>query len=508
MKIKKFYFFCVSLILAVLIFFSSCRKINEATELGGGLIPPVDYIHTFDTLINTFAYNDSFGLVNDSLRLGKNDEYFMGLISNDPIMGKTDAKVFFELKPFYYPFTFGNTNPDSLYLDSVVLVMSYVETYGDTNALQQVNVYEVDNNLSVNNFRPDSFYLVRENNITYSNLLGSRMFTPSVLNDSVFAFRDTTAGQLRIRLNNSFGQRLLEYDSSSNILTGAYADDSVFRSKFRGFAVESVSGNAIMGFNLADTSKTKLAIYYRYTKNGKDDTTVANFTFNASGNDFTGGFDLSHYSAAANYVTRDYNGTPFLASLNNGTVSDQHLFIQNNPGTYTYIKIPDLAQVSNRALYRAELIVEQDYDPSDNSFTPPNLMYLDAYDDSVSSNFKFRTVPYDLEFDVNGNPNLASFGSFPYTEQDLSGNPIKVWRFNITRYVQNYLTGELPLYDFRLSSPVVIKENYAVPPSSDFVLSVYVNPSIAKGRVRLIGSTGAGDINPRRMRLRLIYSRL
>ncbi|HPG11294.1 MAG TPA: DUF4270 family protein [Chitinophagaceae bacterium] len=508
MKISKFYYFFVSLTLAVLLIFSSCRKINEATELGGGLIPPIDYIHTFDTLINTLAYNDSFGLVNDSLRLGKNDEYFLGLISNDPIMGKTNAKVFFELKPFYYPFTFGNTNPDSLYLDSVVLVMSYVETYGDTNALQQVNVFEVDNNLPANNFRPDSLYLVRESGVTYSNLLGTRMFTPSVLDDSVFAFRDTTAGQLRIKLNNSFGQRLLEYDSTSNIITGAYANDSVFRSKFRGFALESVSGNALMGFDLADTAKTKLAIYYRYKKNGITDTTVTYFKFNSDGNDFTGAFDLSHYSAAANHVTRDYSGTPFMASLSNGTASDQNLFIQNNPGTYTIIKIPDLANVSNRALYRAELIAEQDYDPSDNLFAPPSLMYLDAFDDSVTSNFKFRTVPYDLLFDINGNANLVDFGSVPYTETDLSGNPIKVWKFNITRYIQNYLTGELPLYDFRLSSPVVIKENYAVPPSTDQVLSVYVNPSIAKGRVRLIGSTGAGDTNPRRLRLRLIYSRL
>ena len=139
---------------------------------------------------------------------------------------------------------------------------------------QTVNGYELDQS---NNFK-DSSYLIRENNLTYSNLLGSKTFLPGSLNDSVFARMDTTKNQLRIKLNNSFGDRLLHYDSTSSVTTGAYASDSVFRSKFMGFAFQSIgSGNAIMGFDLTG-SNTKLAIYYNYPKpGGTGDTTGFNY---------------------------------------------------------------------------------------------------------------------------------------------------------------------------------------------------------------------------------------
>lgn len=508
MKIRHLAFSVSTVIIAFVVFFSSCRKINEATELGGGLIPPVDNITTFDTLMSAVVFNDTFGILNDSLRLSKTDEYFLGKISNDPLFGQTDAKIFMELKPFSYPFTFANTNRDSLHIDSVVLVLSYVETYGDTNALQTVNVYEIDNSLPKDNFRPDSFYLVRKNDVAYTNLLGSRSFAPKILDDSVKVYRDTTAKQMRIRLSDAFGQRLLDYDSTSNTVTGAYANDSVFRSKFRGFALESVSGNAIMGFNLADAVNTKLAIYYRYEKNAKTDTTVTYFGFNSDGTSTSGNFSINNYSASANYVVRDYSGTPLMASLNNGTVSDSYVYLQNNPGTFSTIKFPDLPSISNRVLYRAELIVEQEYDISDNTFGTPELLYLDAYDTSIASGTKFRVIPYDLSFDINGNLNLFNFGAVPLSQIDPLGRQVKIWRFNITRYLQHYLTRTVPLYDFRLSAPVTIKENYGIPPATPTLFNVFVNPTIAKGRVRLIGTTGAGDTNPRRLRLRLVYSRL
>ena len=49
---KKLRFIIYSNRSTVAIVFSACRKINEATELGGGLIPPVDNINTFDTYLD------------------------------------------------------------------------------------------------------------------------------------------------------------------------------------------------------------------------------------------------------------------------------------------------------------------------------------------------------------------------------------------------------------------------------------------------------------------------
>ncbi|MEP6699811.1 MAG: DUF4270 family protein [Bacteroidota bacterium] len=490
MKIRSIAFSFLFIIATVAILFSACKKINEATELGAGLIPPVDNINTFDTSISIQAFNDTFGLANDSQYLSRNEEFFLGRINTDPFFGKTDARLFLELKPLFYKFAFANSRPDSLHIDSVVLVLNYVETYGDSTVPQTVNVYEIDQS---SDFRRDSFYLIRKNNFTYSNLLGSRTFTPQLLDDSVKAYRDTTKNQLRIRLNNSFGTRLLGYDSSA---TGAYFNDSIFRTKFKGFALQSMNtGEAVIGINLI-SNNTKLAIYYRYEKNLKTDTTVAYFGFNGTS------ASEKDASAVANYIKRDYTGTPLAASVG-GSNPDPIVYIQNSPGSFATIKIPDLANLSNRLIHRAELIVEQLYDPLDPVYKAPELLYLDAADPSITRNYKFRTIPYDLQYTPTGF-DLRSFGTIPQNGFDASGNKIKIWKFNLSRYVQHVLTHTQSLYELRLFAPFTLNESYGIPPGIDQVFPFFVNPTIVKGRVRL----GGGNHPTQRMRLRLIYSKL
>lgn len=475
-------------IASVAVLFSACKKINEATELGGDLIPPVDNITTFDTTINVQAFNDTFGLATDSQYLSKNEEYFLGKINNDPFFGKTDARIFLELKPALYPFYFANAKPDSLYIDSVVLVLNYIETYGNTTTLQTVNVYELDQS---NNFRSDTSYLIRKDNFTYTSQLGTKTFAPRSLSDTVKAYRDTTINQLRIRLANSFGSRLLSYDSINTSFNGAYANDSAFRSKFKGFAIQSMNtGNAAMGFDL-NGPNTKLAIYYRYDKNLKRDTTVAYFPFSPG------------YCAAANYIKRDYTGTPTLASVG-GVAQDPVVYIQNSPGTFSILKIPDLLTINNRLIHRAELIVEQLYDPSDTLFRAPDLLYLDASDPSITAKNKFRTIPYDIFFNNTGGLNLVSFGSFPISSVDASGNKIKIWKFNLSRYVQHVLTKTQSLYDLRILAPFTLNSQYGIPPGTDITATIFANPTTTKGRVRL----GGGNHPTQRMRLRLVYSKL
>jgi hypothetical protein len=403
--------------------------------------------------------------------------------------------MFFQLIPPFAKYYHANMPwPDSLHIDSVVLVLNYVESYGDTNTAQTVNVYELDQS---NSFKSDTAYLIRKSDLTYSTLLGSKTFLPSTLNDSVKAYKDTTVNQLRIRLNNSFGDRLLGYDSSA---TGAYLNDSAFKSKFKGFALQSMTtGNALMGFNMTGAN-TKLAIYYKYNKGGpailRD--TVAYFGFNAN-------------CAAANFIKRDYTGTPLLTSINNSpAIPDPIIYMQGYPGTFANLKIPGLAGLSNRVVHRAELIVEQLYDITDKTFLTPDFLYLDASDPTITaSNYKFRTIPYDVTFDnSSGTLNLGSFGISPLSAIDGFGNPIKTWHFNITRYVQHILTNTQTSYDLRLFAPFVITEEFGIPPGTDQLVAVAVNESIAKGRVRLVGNNGPLDNNPHRIRLRIVYSKL
>jgi hypothetical protein len=495
------------IITGTLILFSSCKKINEATELGGDLIPAVDNITTFDTTLTVEAYNDLFtftgtnSLLDDSTSSFYSDEQFLGVISNDPLFGKTEAEMYFELKPSIYKHSFGNV-PDSLHLDSIVLILDYVETYGDSTIPQTINVYEISSE-----FRADTSYLVRRNDyFTTSNLLGSRTFKPENLKDSVAAYLDTTSNQLRIKLDNSFGERLLNYDTTSGTSSDAYSSDSAFRTKFRGFALKSeAGGNAIMGFNLLGAN-TKLAIYYKDDNNDapvdKWDTAVAYFVFKIPVVPKD-----KDASASANYIQRDYSGTPLLAAQG-GTSPDPFVYIQNTPGSFATLKIPGLGSLNNRIVHRAELIAEQVYDVSDSMFPPPAYLFLDAYEPSLS---KYLTIPYDLIYDGNsGTYNLGSFGIAPINVPDGSGNVIRTWHFNLSRYVQHVVNNTDSAYELRLFAPFYTKDQYRPPVMGATASSVIINinPTLAKGRVRLAGNTDPLDPNPHKMRLRVIYSKL
>lgn len=479
----------------------SCKKINESSLLGGNLIPAVDNITTFDTILDVEAYNDIFSLTNpagepDSIALGSGETHFLGNITTDPLFGRSAGTVFMQLKPTTFKLPFAFKHIDSLIaLDSVVLVLKYVTAYGDTMQQQAVNVFEIDHS---NVFRNDSSYRVRENNFTYTNFLGTRTYFPADLNDSIKLFRDTvltTANELRIKLDDAFGQRLLNYDSSDNVLNNAYYSDSAFNLLFKGFAVvPGGTGNALIGLN---PSTSKLAIYYRYKKNGLADTTVTNFSFLST-------------SAKANYVQRDYSGSQ-LANYQDPNTPHDFVFLQTQPGTFATIKVPGLIGLSNRVVHRAELILEQAaYDPvTDSIFRVPQQLFLDYYDSSANH---FAASTYDFNGAYNSSTfsytyNAEAYGMQGKKEFDLAGNQITKWNFDISRWVQNIVSGRDKYYPMRLSAPFRTRLIFTSSTAGRVYSYLFpLNPSIAAGRVRLYGGTPAS--NPERMRVRIIYSKI
>lgn len=482
-RLSRFILISFSLLLII----SSCKKINEATDLGDEIIPGVDGVNTFDTTLLVETYDTIFNPIKDSIRVGRDNDHILGNISNDPFFGKTNAKIFLELKPEFYKWGFsGIYNKDSLEIDSVVMVLGWNGTYGDTMAQQRVRVWEMDPNVE---FRIDSFYLLRNEYFTHTTLLGTKDFFPYQLRDSVKSFQDTTAGQLRIRLDNSFGRRLLDYDT-----TNAYFSDSAFRTYFRGFEIESdetFGGNALMAFGLLNNPKTKLAIYYRYRKAGQYTPAVSYFLFKQV---------LPGASAQHNYIERfNFTGTP-LAAASNTPGQDDYAYLINTPGSYTTIKIPGLRNLGNRVINRAELIVEQVFDISDRKFTLPESLMLDVYD-STLGDYKF--TPYDYKVDGRTGAPDPSYGMFGNNTTDGFGNPIRVWRFNLTRYVQNTLIKRDSVHDFRLFTAKGVVQRLPVT-GGYTIYSAPINSQFAFGRVRV----GGGNHATQRMRLRIIYTKI
>ena len=463
-------------------FFSNCTKI-KGTDIGAGLLPAIDNVITFDT---TFEVIASTFQTPDSLvpRLGREingnaGQFILGHISNDPQFGKTTASIFMELKPTNYPFLFENV-ADSLFLDSAVLCLRWTNTFGDTNALQTINVHRISEKL-----KSDSAYLTNKS-VQFGELIGTKTFAPSVLNDSLILFRQSLNNQLRIRLNNSFARALLSFDTTG---LSPYKSDSLYRDFLKGFAlVPQTSGtnsNALMSFAMSDTA-TQLRIYYRYTKSGKPDTTFKNFIFN---NGIPG--------AAANHIVRNYTGSEAPRHLGTKPRGDSLVYLQAAPGTYTMLKIPGLDEFKqkkgNVMVHLAQLSMQEVSTPGrrPNIFQTPEYLYAEMLD---SANKKY--YPFLSDAFVNGKFESFIFGGQRKYISDNSGQFLSSYNMNLTRYLQGIITKNNPNFQLRLTAPYSLRYE-------DLFITFALN-NLARGNVVL----GGGNHSSKKMKFRVVYSKL
>ena len=309
----------------------------------------------------------------------------------------------------------------------------------------------------------------------------------------------------------AFAMRIFnDQDSTSNPLNNAFNKDSIFRSKFNGFAitVSGSVGNTLFYVNLAE-AKSRLEFHYHKTKNGIKDSVMQAFQMYPSANFSTAA------SSSANYIARDYTGS----QVNNPLINNNYL--QTSPGTYINLQIPRLTNYSNRIVHRAYLIVEQtpDVAATDNIYTAPPFLYVDLKDTLFTTPQQYKPVYFDLSTRVPYNPDVKTatdlFHPFPVANVDIStfgGNAVKRfepsgvpffrYEINLTRYVQHIVTNGYRNYDLRLYAPF----NYYYPQYSGTQIVIpYFNP-IALGRVRV----GAGSTQniPHKMRLVVIYSKV
>jgi hypothetical protein len=472
-----------SVFLTSLIFFLSCKKINEATQLGDNLVPAVDNVHTFEVALSTTTNN---ALLNDTAtaKVLYSDLVALGDV-NDPEFGHTHANIDFNISPSAfgaYPFV----KTDSLSIDSVVLSLSYQAAYGDTvnDGIQTLRVYEIAQNSGFNDTTAYKFADPATDFATTGPQLGSVTYAIKNLKDSITLTRGTDTSQVnnvvRIRLNNSLGDRFALYDTTSSA-NGGFKNDSIFRTLFRGFAVKAdQTGNALSFFNLSDVSNTKLTVYFRY---GKGDTSSFEFHHSANGQ--------------SNYIERQEGGN-YLTYLNNG--AGDKIYLQSTPGSYASIKIPGLSLLGNKIIHRAELLAVKIPSASDDIFTPPTL-FLDKINDGGDTAFSFDTdmaLQYGTFKLFDG---LESSYSIPSFGGSLKSD--NAYHFNITRYVQGIVTKKDPNYTLRLYAPLRTI-NYSKAIKGKILLPV--NPAPAMGRVTLGG--GSYTDSTSRLRLRIIYSNL
>lgn len=485
--------------LTAVVFFSflnwNCTKL-DTTKIGSDLLPAVDNVNTFDTILTV---NSTQGLFLDSTYIGKTDDYALGSITFDPLFGLTTANAFMQLKPPFFPYYWGNPNDTitgtGLGLDSVVLCLKYKGFWGDSTQLIHLEVKEVNEP-----FFRDSVY--KDNPTVYQPVysgvtLGSADVDVRKLGDYVKFKngRDSVNYQVRIKLSQSWAQQLFNRDSiQSSNLNNAFYNDSIYRRFYNGLAVLASGGNGLMYVNIADTA-SKLEVHYRRKNNGKIDSVYSSLRLNSNS------FGTYPPSNAVNNIIRNRGGYPVSAPL-----SGEH-YLQTAPGTYVNLNIPGLSTLSNRIIHRAEIIVEQI--PTDmvldEKLSAPNFLYLDLRDTTIEA--KWKPIYFDLNTTVIYDPDFKSI--YPYYPGTIDFNyfggfkrsnaaSLKYYNFNISRYVQRMVTQHTPNYELRLYAPYNINYKQYSPSYIPF------GNNMAYGRVRI----GSGSNPNYKLRLRIVYSKL
>lgn len=474
-------------VIAVLSFFFifSCTKI-DTTDLGNDLIPAVDNVNTFETVLD--IETDNLLFTNQSIEFPYNLDHAVGIIDNDLDFGRTDAALYFDVSPSAFrTHPFGNK--DSIVaVDSIVLSLTYKSLYGDSNSIETFEVFEIDPSTEFTYQDSVDYTIDRPDFPVLPTPLGSRSVDFKILNDSVHYINGTdtvrSVNELRIHLDPSFATRFINADT-----TNAYQNDSLFKTFLKGLAVKvnhgaSPAKDAIAYFDLTN-EKTKVTFYCRTKQNGSTVRTAPSFRyFNNNGT------RNSSIGAQANLIRRTpANG--YLATLSNTNTNDPELYIQSTPGSYTTLKIPGIDTLTNRVIHRAEIIAER-LTPVLEVFGNPELLYID-----VTSGDTTYTIPNDF----------VQTGESTY-DVNLLGGKIKdnKYRFNISRHLQNIVTNKKPNYTLRIYAPFIIQPYILLPTGqkADRPSIFLINSRVAHGRVIL----GGGSHPTKKMQLRIIYSKI
>jgi Domain of unknown function (DUF4270) len=496
----------LSIAISALLFLSllnySCSKL-DTTDIGSDLLPAVDNVNTFDTLIEVTATQ---GLFNpDTTIVNNSDDHALGKISNDPLFGTTVANIYAQFKPTFYPFYYNIPKDSLIAFDSVVLCLSYKGSWGDTTLPIDLQVREIPYFVG-NNGLWDS---LASRNVNYApatgSVIGSTQVNISGLGSyKVYAnHKDSVKNQIRIKLSNAFALRLFALDT---IETGnnSFRTDSLFKAYTNGIAIiASGGGNSLFYTNLTDSS-SKLEVHYRKKNGNTVDTTFTALKVSTT--------NATPPSATANNIIRNRAGYP----VSNPAATD--IYLQTSPGTYANIKFPGLENISNRVIHRAEVIIEQiPTDPFlDKDLAAPDYLYMDIKDTSLTTTDKWKAIYFDLNpnatydpdykistyfpFTNGGGANIdfLTFGGYKRSKKDVFGNDIKYYNFNITRYVQQIVTKHTPNYTLRLFAPYDL--NYP-----QYFNAIIPFPNrLASGRVKV----GSGTNVNYKMRLRLVYSKI
>jgi hypothetical protein len=330
-----------------------------------------------------------------------------GQVSDQPHFGQMRSSIYMQFRLPTNNVDLG----DSIVFDSCVLALRYNGDYGDLAIPMQIELLELTEQLDVS--------LPYYNFSTFSTFTNNLAQTPTqILNtiDSVYPVDGPKFAQLRIRIDDAWGENLMNQSGGSN-----FQDNASFRNFFPGFYLTSThtNGDGFAYLNLVNVD-SRLTLYYHTP-------TVDSLFFN---------FPIGDESAYITHSEPDYTGTTAEQLVNNPTQGGDSIFMaQSLCGLRGKVEFPYLQSLQDVAINKAELIVT--LDDSDTTFPYPNSMLavsVDAWDDP---SLDVKTDIYEAFFGFLGS---QYFSAGP---ENVTINGISKIRyvFNISAYVQNVVNG-------------------------------------------------------------------
>lgn len=374
----------ITAIPAVFLFFAfltGCE--NEASDLGGNIMPPGEKInvkYTDDFTLDAYTYSA------DSVRSDKMGRALLGS-KVDPVFGTSKADFITQAR-LYEPKDFG-TDPVA---DSLVLFLLTDGFYGDGETKQILEVYEL-----TKNFYKDSLY--------YSNLSLEGILNESLIGTTTFQPNDTLVS---VKLDVSIAQKIVDFGNYEH-------QETEFLEVFKGLYVTSenvLEGGGIINLNLLFFD-SKLTIYYHTDT----DTISYDFVINES-------------SVRINRFSHDYETADVAYKISHldDSILDTVIYTMGMGGVYTLIDLSFLESWRDSmpvAINNAEIIVSLSaYDPFSEMFPPPVKLELKT----MNENNKFILV-----FDA-----LLGDDYFGGKLDEENG----LYHFKITNHLQDFLLGK------------------------------------------------------------------
>lgn len=395
--------FCqIAFAVTLVCYLSSCKDpaiADKSNTLGFDPIN-LEHLDTGSVYINTLA---EVPLQSSAVSTG-----VLGSMK-DPIFGPTYAGFYAQCLLSSSGVVF-NSSP---VVDSVVLYLPFISDsskYGPCKQPIDVQVYEVSQYMD-----PTAIYHQNDAFSVYSQPIGQlNNYVPDLI-DSTFAWHNTQAPQIIVRLSNSFGQKLLNADSIS------LSSSTDFINYLKGIYVTTNTANPPAdGISYLNLQSGRISLYYH-------NSTTDTLRFD---------FPISAYSTTVNHFDHRYNGTTVNTAINAGvsTTTQTAAYIQSGAGTKLKIRIPVLSSLPEKiGVTKAELILPVDVSDTANYPLPANPV-LYRLDDTLGT------------FSLNSY-NLSGVGHL-VTRQDDAGNSYYCYVFNLTEFVQRIQNGYYGNYGF------------------------------------------------------------